>query len=107
MRIVIHTASGAPPLQGAANERAVQTMYTKSQMRRINIQQGRAPNDGLESRCANCVHSRTIVSENGFHASCLLSRKKVAECVAGTRDHFNNDLSAFVYERKGGADDER
>lgn len=79
-------------------------MYTRSQMRRINCQQGRWANDGLGTRCANCVHGNVVLLDDGFHTYCLLSRKKVAECVAGTRDHFNNDFSVFVYERKGGAE---
>ena len=82
-------------------------MYTRSQMRRINCQQGREPNYGLETRCMKCVHGNVRLTEDGFHASCLLSRKKAEECASGTRDHFNNDFSVFVYERKGGADDDQ
>lgn len=33
-------------------------MYTRSQMRRINVQQGREPNDGLDTQttCNDCLH---------------------------------------------------
>ena len=33
-------------------------MYTRSQMRRINVQQGREPNEGLDvqTTCKDCLH---------------------------------------------------
>ena len=32
-------------------------------------------------KCDSCLHSRTIVSENGFHSICCLSDKDALECL--------------------------
>ena len=43
--------------------------------------------------CDNCLHSRTVISENGFHGVCVLSSKKAMDCITGRRDHF---VESFV-----------
>ena len=38
-------------------------------------------------KCDNCLNSRIVVSENGYHPVCCLSSKKVMECISGDKDH--------------------
>lgn len=39
-------------------------------------------------KCEKCLHSRPIVSENGYHAVCCLSQKKAMDCIMGKKNHF-------------------
>ena len=39
-------------------------------------------------KCEGCLHSRMIVSENGYHAVCCLSQKKAMDCMFGKQSHF-------------------
>lgn len=38
--------------------------------------------------CDKCLHSRPIISENGYHAVCCLSQKKAMDCMMGKKNHF-------------------
>ena len=38
--------------------------------------------------CEKCLHSRPIISENGYHAVCCLSQKKAVNCMMGKKNHF-------------------
>lgn len=38
--------------------------------------------------CEKCLHSRLIVSENGYHSVCALSSKKAMNCMKGKKSHF-------------------
>lgn len=38
--------------------------------------------------CEKCLHSRLIISENGYHAVCCLSQKKAVNCMMGKKNHF-------------------
>ena len=38
--------------------------------------------------CDRCIHTRLILSENGYHSICTLSAKAAANCLKNTRDHF-------------------
>ena len=39
-------------------------------------------------KCEECLHSRIIVSENGYHAACCLSQKKAIDCMIGKKSQF-------------------
>lgn len=39
-------------------------------------------------KCEECLHSRTIMSENGYHAVCCLSQKKAMDCMMEKKSHF-------------------
>lgn len=39
-------------------------------------------------KCDNCLNSRTIVSENGFHSICCLSEKKAMKCITNKENLF-------------------
>lgn len=39
-------------------------------------------------KCEKCLHSRMIVSENGYHAVCCLSQKKAMDCIIGKKSSF-------------------
>lgn len=38
-------------------------------------------------KCEQCLNSRPIVSENGIHYGCCLSKKKAVECMFGVKDY--------------------
>lgn len=38
--------------------------------------------------CDVCVHSRLIVSENGFHFACTLSSRAAMNCISGKKNAF-------------------
>ena len=38
--------------------------------------------------CEKCLHSRLIVSENGYHSVCCLSQKKAVDCMTGKKSQF-------------------
>ena len=40
------------------------------------------------SKCDNCINSRPIISENGWHGICTLSHKEEANCMTGKKDRF-------------------
>ena len=39
-------------------------------------------------KCEECLYSRLIVSENGYHAACCLSQKKAVDCMTGKKSQF-------------------
>lgn len=39
-------------------------------------------------KCEECIHSRLIVSENGYHHSCCLSSKAAIDCMMGKKSQF-------------------
>ena len=39
-------------------------------------------------KCEECLCSRMIVSENGYHAVCCLSQKKAMDCIMDKKSHF-------------------
>lgn len=39
-------------------------------------------------KCEECLRSRIIVSENGYHAVCCLAQKKAMNCMTGVRSYF-------------------
>ena len=39
-------------------------------------------------KCEESLCSRMIVSENGYHAVCCLSQKKVMDCLMGKKSYF-------------------
>ena len=45
--------------------------------------------------CANCLHGRVGISENGYHTICCLSSKKAMECITGRKSHFKNAMDLF------------
>lgn len=38
-------------------------------------------------KCDKCLHSRVIVSENGYHSVCCLSQKAAMNCMMGKKNH--------------------
>ena len=40
------------------------------------------------SKCEECLHSRLIVSENGYHAICCLPEKKAIDCMTDKESYF-------------------
>lgn len=38
--------------------------------------------------CEKCLHSRLIVSENGYHSVCCLSQKAATDCMIGKKSQF-------------------
>ena len=38
--------------------------------------------------CEKCLHSRLIVSENGYHSVCCLSQKKAVDCMTEKKSQF-------------------
>lgn len=39
-------------------------------------------------KCDTCIHSRRILSENGFKHICILSPKAAARCLLGDFDRY-------------------
>ena len=39
-------------------------------------------------KCATCLHSRPIVSENGFHPVCCFSARMAIGCMLGLKDLY-------------------
>lgn len=39
-------------------------------------------------RCNDCLNSRLIISENGWHAVCTLSGRAAIQCITGQVDKF-------------------
>ena len=39
-------------------------------------------------KCAMCLNSRPVVSENGWHVVCCLASKSEMNCLTGKRDKF-------------------
>lgn len=39
-------------------------------------------------KCEECIHSRLIISENGYHHICCLSQKKATDCMIGKKSQF-------------------
>ena len=39
-------------------------------------------------KCEECLNSRLVVSENGYHAVCCLSQKKAIDCMIGKKSQF-------------------
>lgn len=38
--------------------------------------------------CEKCLHSRFIISENGYHSVCYLSQKAAIDCMIGKKSQF-------------------
>lgn len=38
--------------------------------------------------CDKCLHSRLIISENGYHYACCLSQKEAVDCMVGKKSQF-------------------
>lgn len=38
--------------------------------------------------CDKCLHSRMIISENGFHSVCCLPSKQATDCLIGKKSQF-------------------
>ncbi len=38
--------------------------------------------------CEKCLHSRVIVSENGYHSVCCLSQKAAIDCMTNKKSQF-------------------
>lgn len=49
-------------------------------------------------RCDVCLNSRAVVSENGIHYVCCLSKKKVLACLMGAKDYYDG---YFDMSKKG------
>lgn len=39
-------------------------------------------------KCEKCLHSRPIISENGYHSVCCLSQRAAMNCIMGKKNHF-------------------
>ena len=39
-------------------------------------------------KCDKCLHSRPIISENGYHSVCTLSDKAAINCMTGKKSQF-------------------
>ena len=64
---------------------------------------------GIE-KCAKCINSRSIVSENGVHYNCCLSVKKALECLrSGCSKYFLtfNESGELTYKEDGEEDEQR
>ena len=46
------------------------------------------------NKCDRCLHSRAIVSENGYHSTCCLPTKQAIECMTNRKSH----LSIFYWK---------
>lgn len=42
-----------------------------------------------ENRCDVCTNSRAVVSENGIHYVCCLSKKRAIDCLMGIKDGYD------------------
>ena len=40
------------------------------------------------SKCEECLNSRLVVSENGYHMVCCLPEDKATDCMIGKVNHF-------------------
>ena len=40
------------------------------------------------NKCEECVHSRPIISENGYHSVCCLSSKAMVDCLMDKKSQF-------------------
>ena len=40
------------------------------------------------NKCEECVHSRPIISENGYHSVCCLFPKAMVDCLMGKKSQF-------------------
>lgn len=48
--------------------------------------------------CSTCVHRRPIISENGLHYVCALSRIAATNCIKGNKVRFKEDIK-LVWKR--------
>lgn len=39
-------------------------------------------------KCEQCLNSRLIISENGYHTVCCLSQKAATNCILGKKNQF-------------------
>ena len=39
-------------------------------------------------KCDECLHSRLVISENGYHSVCCLLEHESRECIFGEASHF-------------------
>lgn len=40
------------------------------------------------NKCRTCLNSRAIMSENGWHYICCLSKKKTTDCTTNKKDYY-------------------
>ena len=53
------------------------------------------------NKCEECLHSRVIISESGYHSVCCLSQKKATDCTTGKKSCFatlNKNESKYIKE---------
>ena len=43
----------------------------------------------MDNRCDTCTNSRVVVSENGIHYICCLTKKKAINCLLGIKDSYD------------------
>lgn len=56
------------------------------------------------NKCDSCLNSRMVVSENGLHSVCCLSKKKAVDCMLGKKDNyveFPKNGFDFIKEKGG------
>ena len=52
--------------------------------------------------CKECLNSRLILSENGWHAICTLPQRKALDCLANGSKFLPNPLYLKCKEKKEG-----
>ena len=55
--------------------------------------------------CEECIYSRLVVSENGYHAVCTLSDDDIYDCLSNGKSRFEgNPFCSYVakYLMRGG-----
>jgi len=54
-------------------------------------------------KCDNCIKSRKVISENGFHSICTLSEKDAMDCILEKKDNKVPTMITLIEnERKEG-----
>ena len=49
----------------------------------------------MTDKCENCLNSRLVVSENGFHYLCGLRFSEAFDCLKGKYNYFVNTIPAW------------
>ena len=42
----------------------------------------------IKSKCDTCLHSRVIVTENGYHSICCLPSKQAVKCMTNNYNKY-------------------
>ena len=58
-------------------------------------------------KCDECLHSRRVVSENGYHSVCCLLEHESRECIFGKESHFIQRVRLENNQKKEGQYDKR